>query len=373
MTDHQNTNYFYAIGDEQRGPVSFDTLQALRSSGEIENDTLIWYQGAPEWVHYQTMFPENVSFADMETCSYSGKLVERSKMLQYGDDWISPDVKEEFIQSLLEQPEAGIPKGDFAFPPDLRLRSIFAQSFQIFRSQFFAIAFVTAVIWTPLYLILEYYSYTALDDDSMQSINRYWKLERTMETWIGSIATGAVLSLAAIRWNNGSKLTVGETFSEGMSHYGRLLGTRIVFGFALMGAALIGILPAILVDFLPFQIIWGTLATLAFIYLAVRLAFVEQFAITESAGGAPALKMSWHRTRGRFWLVLGYLTALFTPVLVAVFLSGGILLFPLLDNFVVSAIHSVIISIALMYLTVAMTVMALHLDVNQAGSDLLSP
>ncbi len=138
-------------------------------------------------------------------------------MLQYGDDWIAPDVKEAFIQSLREQPETN-----------------------------------TAAIWTPLYLVLEYYSYHSLNDDSIESFNQYWKFARMMETWIGGIATGAILSLSAIRWNNGSKLTIGETFSEGMTHYGRLLGTRIVFRFVLFAGLLAGILPAVLVDFLSF-------------------------------------------------------------------------------------------------------------------------
>ncbi|MDA7926539.1 hypothetical protein N9Z18_01240 [Verrucomicrobiales bacterium] len=76
----------------------------------------------------------------------------------------------------------------------------------------------------------------------------------------------------------------------------------------------------------------------------------------------PAITMSWHRTKGHFWIILGYLIAIVTPVLIAILFSGAILLIPFLDNFVVSAIHSVIISIAMMYVTIAMTVLALHLN-----------
>ena len=44
-----NAQWFYAVGQEQKGPVSADQLRALLASGAIGRDTLVWNSSMSEW------------------------------------------------------------------------------------------------------------------------------------------------------------------------------------------------------------------------------------------------------------------------------------------------------------------------------------
>ena len=44
-----NAQWFYAVGQEQKGPVSADQLRSLLASGEVGRDTLVWNSSMSEW------------------------------------------------------------------------------------------------------------------------------------------------------------------------------------------------------------------------------------------------------------------------------------------------------------------------------------
>lgn len=44
-----DSNWFYTLGGEQKGPVSTDQIQALEQAGVIKSDTLVWQEGMAEW------------------------------------------------------------------------------------------------------------------------------------------------------------------------------------------------------------------------------------------------------------------------------------------------------------------------------------
>ena len=45
-------NWYYAENGTQTGPVSDAELEALRRSGRVQHDTLVWREGLPEWQPY---------------------------------------------------------------------------------------------------------------------------------------------------------------------------------------------------------------------------------------------------------------------------------------------------------------------------------
>lgn len=50
-------SWYYAIGQEQKGPVTDDQLQALVRDGVITGDTLVWREGMAGWQAYRTIVP----------------------------------------------------------------------------------------------------------------------------------------------------------------------------------------------------------------------------------------------------------------------------------------------------------------------------
>lgn len=51
----QSEGWYYAVGDDRRGPISFDELQRKASRGEIRPDTLVWNAGMADWLPCQTV------------------------------------------------------------------------------------------------------------------------------------------------------------------------------------------------------------------------------------------------------------------------------------------------------------------------------
>lgn len=57
------TEWYYAVGGSERGPVSSSELKRLAASGTIQPETLIWKDGYSAWVHASTaqgLFPSDV-------------------------------------------------------------------------------------------------------------------------------------------------------------------------------------------------------------------------------------------------------------------------------------------------------------------------
>jgi len=50
-------SWYYAIGQEQKGPVTDEQLQGLVKDGVITGDTLVWREGLASWQAYRTVVP----------------------------------------------------------------------------------------------------------------------------------------------------------------------------------------------------------------------------------------------------------------------------------------------------------------------------
>ena len=50
-------NWYYVKAGQQTGPVDEAQLDALRSSGQIEAETLVWREGMANWQPYREARP----------------------------------------------------------------------------------------------------------------------------------------------------------------------------------------------------------------------------------------------------------------------------------------------------------------------------
>ena len=95
--------WYYLEDGNQKGPVSEGELSSLIRDGQISAEGLIWKEGMAEWQSVASVFPQQIPPpAQTAICSVSG--VERpvSEMMQYGDQFVAPEYKNQFVQTLGE-------------------------------------------------------------------------------------------------------------------------------------------------------------------------------------------------------------------------------------------------------------------------------
>lgn len=358
--------YFYSADDEQVGPVTRNELLELKQSGVVSDSSLVWCEGRDEWEHFEKVFPNTTTEGNRELkiCAHSGRRMEPDKMLRYGDHWIDPAVKDDFVQSLQENPDLLTKFEVFQFEADLQLWNIFRQSFLIIRSQWLALLVVTAAIWGPLYLILDYFAYTTGGEAGIALANSYDRIDQALDFWLGTIVTSAAYHLSWKRWAGEPFTSVSTTFGDGFANYWRLLGTKFVAGILIILCVFLALLPVIFVDNLAFRILWGVVAGSGALYVIGRSALSEPLAIINQEGGSAAVKASWDATSGRFWRCCGYLIAVFIFPMILVFGFSLLTEIPFLQNFIVSAVSSVLASLSITVAAVGLTVVAIHFQEN---------
>lgn len=96
--------WYYAVSGSREGPVSAEQISELSRAGTIRGDSLVWREGMAEWIRFdQSEFGSE----DTAKCAVTGEIHPTEKMLPYGDQWVLPQHKEQFIQGLKEGPQAG--------------------------------------------------------------------------------------------------------------------------------------------------------------------------------------------------------------------------------------------------------------------------
>lgn len=90
--------WFYSVGEEKMGPVSTARMLEMSEAGEFTDETLVWAEGLPDWIP-----ASSCNYAeDYATCEISGEVRPVSEMLEYGNKYILPEYKEQFVQALHE-------------------------------------------------------------------------------------------------------------------------------------------------------------------------------------------------------------------------------------------------------------------------------
>lgn len=97
--------WFYAIGDEQRGPVSSEELRRLVAEGVVHADTMVRREGWDDCRTYGSMLgeevrPKTVEIEASELCAMSGRRMPKNQMIQYKGRWVGLEYRNEFFRRI---------------------------------------------------------------------------------------------------------------------------------------------------------------------------------------------------------------------------------------------------------------------------------
>ncbi|MCP3926595.1 MAG: RDD family protein [Desulfobacterales bacterium] len=110
--------WYYAIEDERKGPVSEDEFKNLVDSNTISGDTLVWNSNMEDWDSYSNInsskppeIPQEQNVPETRTlptdenrnnCVECGGAFPKSEMISYENSWVCRDCKNIFIQKVKE-------------------------------------------------------------------------------------------------------------------------------------------------------------------------------------------------------------------------------------------------------------------------------
>jgi|ERR1051326_5933905 uncharacterized RDD family membrane protein YckC len=107
-------NWYYVDAGQQTGPITDPQLLELVRAGKVQNETLVWHEGMPNWQPYYAVPPAvatgpeltpvpTPSFAPHEAvCRECGKVFPKQDMLAYGRLHVCAACKPLFVQKLAE-------------------------------------------------------------------------------------------------------------------------------------------------------------------------------------------------------------------------------------------------------------------------------
>jgi uncharacterized RDD family membrane protein YckC len=102
-------NWYYAEGNQQKGPVSEAEIDQLFQRGQITGATLIWKEGMANWEAYSSVRSAAAAsgtgpgLADGSVvCSQCGQIFGANDVIRYGDKAVCAACKPVFLQKLRE-------------------------------------------------------------------------------------------------------------------------------------------------------------------------------------------------------------------------------------------------------------------------------
>ena len=140
--------YYEKLG-ERHGPVSVQELVEVLNRGDITVDNLVWREGMANWA------PLKLADAMMDAegnelaiCAASGKVMKKSEMMPYGDKFISPEHRDEFVQGLMESGDSASSDSDGIMPTDfsVNIGDCLSRGWNTMALDFWPIVGVTALI-----------------------------------------------------------------------------------------------------------------------------------------------------------------------------------------------------------------------------------
>lgn len=96
-------NLFYIDQNEQKGPLSSHEWNHLVATGIIQNQTLVWTEGLPNWLAFSKLKQTSFSTSDGSVvCHECGKINLQADSLSYLDFFICADCKPVFQEKIKE-------------------------------------------------------------------------------------------------------------------------------------------------------------------------------------------------------------------------------------------------------------------------------
>ena len=110
--------WFYALGDQQKGPVTAAELLALEQAGTLRHDSLVWIEGMPNWQPWSEASSRARAAAGVDAveggmvrCAFSGRLLPKEQAVRYGERFVAIEHKDAFLQALREGRAPGLLPG----------------------------------------------------------------------------------------------------------------------------------------------------------------------------------------------------------------------------------------------------------------------
>ena len=103
-------NWYYSVGQEQKGPVTDEQLQGLAKDGTINAETLVWREGMTEWQAYRLAVgggapagaPAAPTAAGETRCVECGKTFPADQVVMLGGALVCAGCKPKHVQRLQE-------------------------------------------------------------------------------------------------------------------------------------------------------------------------------------------------------------------------------------------------------------------------------
>ena len=104
-------HWYYAVNQEQKGPVSEEEFQALVAAGTVQPETLVWRDGMSDWAAYGTLTGAAPAAAapaaapgasELRTCSECHRQFRAEDMVSYQGRMICAECKPAFFQRVQE-------------------------------------------------------------------------------------------------------------------------------------------------------------------------------------------------------------------------------------------------------------------------------
>lgn len=107
-------NWYYVDQGKQAGPVDEAELDRLRASGAVQDETLIWREGMPNWAPYREArggsipssnpIPPSTSSVSgaQAVCAECGRMFPTEDMIRHGTAHVCAGCKPVFMQKLAE-------------------------------------------------------------------------------------------------------------------------------------------------------------------------------------------------------------------------------------------------------------------------------
>ena len=98
-------NWYYAVGQQQQGPVTEDQMRALAKDGVVTADTMVWREGLADWQPYGVVSggatpPAGTTGAVL--CAECGKSFVADEVVRFGERSICAACKPTFVQRMQE-------------------------------------------------------------------------------------------------------------------------------------------------------------------------------------------------------------------------------------------------------------------------------
>lgn len=349
--------WFYSKGNKKLGPVTAAELLEVSAQDDFPSEVLVWTEGMADWMVFERVRPRVIaavleSDSGLVQCAFSGTVIPKDEALEYGDQLVLPEHKDQFVQQLAEGhfPDPNAVAID-EYGSEIRFGVVLRRAWDIFRVNFFLLMLIHFSVWLLLDQLTAYMDATVFAEmDEMANFQRSMNFERFLNSMFGIIATAAFFRVC-MSHNDGRKSTYGEAMKTGFGLWGKMWVTRFIQGFFLFGGLFVCMLPMVFLIvgvgsepsapmFLPIILVLIILPLLG--WFISRIAFSLPFLAETGIWAFPAMKKSFALTKGRVWRIIGYYCLMTLILIIPILLPIMVAFIPGMDSPIPSGIFATI-------------------------------